>query len=174
MNTNGSNINANMSFEDDIYALKRKFRLVSREIEYIKEKIYLKDGIFFFKTHRYTCNELLNSPHHARVYNLTEKIGDDAENWFKRGQLSEAGRSQYHASRDESEEELHQVNIEIQRRTPTWWESVKHAMTDFVDTVMRNLPVLKWLTKLPAPVKKMLEHLSKGTVKAVKQLKHLK
>jgi hypothetical protein len=122
--------------------LARKFRKAFREIDYIKAKIHKKQGFLFFKNHVYSVEELLNSEHHGKIYSITEKIGDDAANWYKRGQLGSAGKELYEEKRDEIEVELHQVNLEIMNRQPTWWEEVKGVFTRFVEMVMDNMPDL--------------------------------
>jgi len=57
--------------------------------------------------------------------------------------ICDAGKEFYHDRRDDVETELHLVNMEISRRQPTWWESFKGAMENFVVSVMSNMPMLK-------------------------------
>jgi hypothetical protein len=122
--------------------LKQKFKKAFREIDYIKAKIHQKKGFLFFKNHVYSVEDLLNSEHHGKIYSITEKIGDDAANWHRRGTLGTAGKELYEENRDEIEVELHQVNLEIMNRQPTWWEEVKGVFTRFVELVMDNMPDL--------------------------------
>jgi hypothetical protein len=119
----------------------RKFRPVFREIEYIKNKIHLKEGFFIFKSHIYSVNELLESEHHAKINSIAEKIGDDFMNWDKRGEISVKGKKIYVDKRFETEEELHRLNLEIQTRQRTWWEETSQALIMFVKVVMKKLPI---------------------------------
>ena len=84
-----------MDFDEDATSLYQKFRHVHCEIDYIRAKIHQKRGFWFFKSHIYSVDELLESPHHARIYTITAKIGDDAGNWYKCGQLSKEGKKSY-------------------------------------------------------------------------------
>lgn len=122
---------------------ERKFRIAHREIELIRGKIHEKKGLLFFKTHIYTKEELANSSHHQRIYSVTKKIGDDARQWQARGKLSAATQRAYGEHRDTLEAALHEINLEIARREPTWWERTKGAFEGFVVWVMQNLPTLK-------------------------------
>ena len=153
-----------MGSVSDSILFERKFRKVHYEIDYLKGKIDRKTGFLFFKTHVYSIDELLQSEHHAKIYSLTEKIGDDAENWYRSGELSEAGREAYYQERSEIDHKLHQVNLEIQNREPTWWESVREPFTKFIRIVMNNMPDLVRTMldrvanslKLPSPIRKIL------------------
>lgn len=43
--------------------------------------------------------------------------------------------------RKEIEEALHQTNLLIQKRQPTFWEKAGDTLTQFVDKVMEKLPI---------------------------------
>jgi hypothetical protein len=128
--------------DDHERILERKFNRAFREIDYIKTKIYKKQGFLFFKNHVHSVEELLNSEHHGKIYSITEKIGDDAANWYRRGQLGSGGKELYEDKRNEIEAELHQVNLEIMSRQPTWWEEVQGVFSRFVEMVIDNMPDL--------------------------------
>lgn len=149
---------------DDASVLARKFKGVHRQLEYVKAKIYRQEGLWFFKSHVYTIEELMQSEHHKKIDALTRKIGDDATRWYRAGTLSEEGWSKYHREVDAVEERLHQLNLEIQAREPTLWENIKGAFTKFLEIVIVNLPpltrnALEYLAerlKLPSPIKRIL------------------
>lgn len=159
-----------MAIDHDVERFRRKFKTVHYEIDYLKAKINQKSGFWIFKSHVYTIDELLASEHHAKIYAITEKIGDDAKNWHKAGELSGVARDAYYNERETVEDRLHQVNLEIQTRQPTWWEETKDAFTQFVRKVINNMPDLGWrlLDKLinkllPSPIKKLLSSPSAST-----------
>ncbi len=120
--------------------IERKFRRVYKEIDRLDTKIYQKSGFLFFRSHVYTIKELLNSPHHQKIYSFTEKIGDDAQNWYRAGRLSEDEQERYHQNRSKIDRSLRGINISIQKRKPTWWEVVKEPFTQFVEVILHNLP----------------------------------
>lgn len=142
----------------------RKFKKVHDEIDYLEAKIHKKKGVLFFKSHVYSVEELLKSEHHAKIYSITGKIGDDVTNWYKAGNMSSEEVKAYRDERDDVDERLHEVNLEIQNREPTWWEEIKEPFTEFYYVVMRNLPDLiptllgKLLDRigLPSPLRKIL------------------
>ena len=143
----------------DEYAINesfhRKFKKVHYELELLELKIDQTEG-WIFKNHVYDQNELLNSEHHRRIDSITGKIGDDVTNWVARGKLSEKGKGIYYNHRDKVEDELHNINMEITLRQPTWWESAKGACTEFATKIMNNLPMFKgflsFLEKIPGPI----------------------
>ncbi len=132
------------------------------EIDYLKDKIHEKSG-WIFKEHTYTRDELLKSKHASKIYSMTGKIGDDAQNWYKRGELTEEGKAAYENEKEIVEDRFHQVKRDISRREPTFWESVKEGFDQFIEIVMNSMPELtrtlldNVLNKyLPSPVKKLL------------------
>lgn len=143
---------------------KSKFKKVYREIDMIESKIHRKEG-FFFTNHIYNQDELLNSAHHNRINSITGKIGDDVKNWHMTGKLSEEERFAYYEERDNTDDMLHRLHLEIENREPTWWENIKGVANSFIILIMDNLPALSgWLLEntakvmlvLPAPVGKIM------------------
>lgn len=117
-----------------------KFRRVYKEINRLNIKISQKSGFLFFRSHVYTIQELLNSPHHHKIFAITEKIGDDTQNWYRAGRLSEDEEREYFHHRENVDRRLRDINISIQKRRPTWWEKVKEPFTQFVEVILHNLP----------------------------------
>ena len=132
----------NKNIENPERLFKNKFRKVSYELEYLENKIYQKEGIFFTK-HRFSQNELIDSKHHKKIDSITRKIGDDASNWYARGNLSEEGVEIYDNKREETEDKLHHLNMLIESRKPTWWENIKGGLHDFVVKIAKNMPKLQ-------------------------------
>ncbi|MDM3855476.1 MAG: hypothetical protein PT120_11410 [Aphanizomenon gracile PMC649.10] len=121
---------------------KRFFRPAVREIELLRIKVSQKDGLLFFKWHKYTIQELTNSEHHSKIDAVTRKIGDDVSNLYKRGQIPDGYKETYEDHKTEVEDKLHEVNILIQGREPTWLESAWHILTEFAEKVQQNMPPL--------------------------------
>jgi len=120
--------------------IARKFTKVYREIEALENKIYQKKGFLFFKSHRYSIEDLLNSTHHQRIHSITSKIGDDIKNWYNSGKLTPDEEETYFDEREKVDLKLHEINLEIESREPTWWESVKEPYEKFLQIIMNNLP----------------------------------
>ncbi len=70
-------------------------------------QIHQKRGWLIFKTHICTKQELLESKHFSRINSITNKIGDDVENWDKNGQLSLIEAKLYNDCKDNVDDELH-------------------------------------------------------------------
>lgn len=133
-----------------------KFTKVYREIDSIESKIHRQEGVFL-KNHIYTQDELLNSKHHKKIFSITGKIGDDVKNWHMNGKLSEEARSAYYEERNETDDKLHQLKLEIESREPTWWESIKGSVGSFISLIMENIPELSgWLLTATTGVIKLL------------------
>ena len=120
--------------------IESKFRKVYIELESLERKIYRKSGFLFFKSHVYTIEELLDSPHHHKIFSITEKIGDDMESWFNAGKLTSEEEEIYYFERDKIDDELHRINMIIEDREPTWWEEVKGPFIEFGIMILNNLP----------------------------------
>jgi|APSaa5957512622_1039677.scaffolds.fasta_scaffold184732_1 hypothetical protein len=165
------------SFDDPEVIFRRRFKRVFREIEFLERKINKKEG-WIFTNHLHSKEELLNSEHHKMIYSITEKIGDDAENWYGRGKLPESGKELYYEYREETDDKLHEVNLSIEDREPTWWESAKGSLEEFVEWVMENMPDLKrllltageTLAKLPGPIGKIGSMIMVGLNNIIKKL----
>ena len=121
---------------------RNKFRLVFREIHTINCKIDMKHGFFCFEEHVYSVEELLRSEHHSKIFSITEKIGDDAIQWARNGQLSKEAEKIYFEYRDRIDNELDAVNCRIMNRNKTWWEGSKAALTSFARLIMSKLPTV--------------------------------
>ena len=121
-----------------------------------KEKFIEKVGFYFFKSHIHTIEELLDSPHHHKVFSITEKIGDDMKSWFNAGKLTTEEEEIYHFERDKTDDELHRINMNIKDREPTLWEEIKVPFVEFGTMILNNLPeefksnmLLSFFKKIP-------------------------
>lgn len=129
---------------EKIRTIQSKFKIAYRECDYLEDKIFKKDG-FFFKTHKYTINELMNSPHHSKINAVTKKIGSDISYWEMSGKLLEDEKEAYHIQREAVDDVLHQLNRNIQNREPTLWERISQIAEEFITKIMNNLPLLSEL-----------------------------
>lgn len=126
----------------------QKFSIAEREISRLKSKVNLKRKGFIFWKHVYSIEELVNSPHHRKIYAVCEKIGDDVMQWQKTGNLSDDELNAYQAGRDRIQRKYRRVNKEIEEREPTFLEKFLSLLEGFVASVARVLPTLKKIIKL--------------------------
>ena len=146
-------------FENKNDIFRAKFKSAFKEIDYLDSDINKQKG-WIFKNHIHSIEELLESRHHKKIYAITRKIGDDANYWELNGKLSEESRYNYTRYREDIDDKLHDINLKIRNREPTWWEEVKGTLSEFVVKIMNNLPTLKgWLleagkllSRLPGPL----------------------
>jgi hypothetical protein len=118
----------------------KKFRPIFRELELLQLKIHQKKGWFIFETHVWTQEELLESEHISKIFSISEKIGDDVENWEKNKQLSNKEKMIYQTNKDNFEEELHTTKLQIQQREETFWEQVAYSFGQLIPLIMDILP----------------------------------
>lgn len=117
--------------------------------------------------HRYSTEDLEKSKHHAKIYSITEKLGDDVYNWHKAGKLSKNDFNYYHEERGKLEDKLHLVNMEITQRQRTWVEETLNILNKFTEVIMNNLPTL--ISRLLPPIlSKVLGFLPGNRQKALK------
>jgi hypothetical protein len=151
-----------MTYTSAFRSIENARKAVFREIKYIREKLDQKSIDFlFFKKHKYTLEELLDSPHHKKIDSITNKLGSDIQNWHDRGTLLDDERDFYYRVRDEIDEELHNVNLEILQRKPEFLDRIEIALNEFVKLVMKNLPIFQAFS---------FTGLIKGILDAVKKL----
>lgn len=111
---------------------------------------------FIFKNHVCTKQELLESNHFIRINSITEKIGDDVENWDKNGQLSLIEAKVYNVCKDKMDDELHNIRIKIIERQDTFWESFANIFGNVIGHIMDNLPMINIPLRLFSGVVKAL------------------
>lgn len=98
--------------------------------------------------HVYSIEELIDSPHHRKIYSVCEKIGDDVMQWQKTGNLSDDELDAYQAGRGRIQRKLRCVNKEIKEREPTFLEKFLSILEGFVALVAKVLPTITKIIKL--------------------------
>lgn len=129
------------SSHEAIQRIRQRFQQVDRELQVLQDKVHQQQGLLF-RSHVYSIEALLASPHHERIDTLTRLIGDHAQHWYAAGQLSEDGHWLYTEQKGEVLGQLAVLNWEIRHRQPTWWEAMREVLGDFVLRVQDNMPEL--------------------------------
>ncbi len=124
-----------------IRKMKSRFKKAYQQCDFLEDEILKKRGIFF-RTHKHTIEELMNSEYHRKIDSITKKIGSDISYWRMSGKLSSAEEEAYYAERENIDDILHQINRKIRNREPTLWEKISQAAEDFIVMIMDNLPIL--------------------------------
>jgi len=135
-----------------------KFKKIYTEIERLEAKITKKSGLIF-KKHKYTIEELMESPHHQRISSIAQKIGDDVVNWAMANKLSEDEKDQYNKERDIVDSKLNEIHLNIEKREPTWWEKIQEPCIMFYKYIMEALPLELKRVLLPSLVSRFLPFL---------------
>jgi hypothetical protein len=132
--------------DHETQSLDRQFQRAFDEMELLQSKIHQQRGIFFVRYHTFSQKDLLKSEHHAKIYSVVETIGSNVKNWEAANKISERMADAYYIRRDETDRKLHQLNLTISRREPTWWENFGFVCEKFKDDVMSHLPEeVRWL-----------------------------
>ena len=148
-----------------------KFKKVYSELATLERKIFQRSGFLIFKSHIYTIEELLNSPHHQKIFSITEKIGSDMHSWYAAGKLLDSEEKEYFSHRNSVDTQLQRLNMKIQTRKPTWWEKTKGPLMEFVGLVLENLPA-QFTRKMIGKVNKILLPFFKKIPKLLQFKKH--
>ena len=98
---------------------ENKFAPVNRKISRLHEKIGKKRKKFgLFNVHHFKKEQLYQDL--VQIKSITEKIGDDINNWEERGQLTYPEKQIYMFYRGKVELELENLVIKIEDRAPTF------------------------------------------------------
>jgi hypothetical protein len=124
--------------EDHSY-LEAAFRKINSNINTLFDMKDQIKGILFFKTHKYTADQLLTSTQYERIRSYIEKIEDDIQRWKQSGTLSFSLRNTYNVNRDLLIERLEDLQEAIASREPTWWESVQNFFIKIFSFIVEHL-----------------------------------
>lgn len=149
--------------------LKHKFNRLYSFIDILEIKLNAKSGFWVFKSHIYTYEQLLESKTHKDIYSYSELIHNLVEHWIENNKFDVEERNFYNHERDVFEERLHEINIKMAERQPTWWESLKEPLTKFVVMVMNLLPT-RYQSLLHHVGAKLLGYSETGVKKSYKLL----
>jgi hypothetical protein len=99
-------------------------------------------GFWIFKSHKYTGEEILKSSQYETIISTSGKIASDIGNWQKSGKLDFSTKVVYNVNRDFLEDRLIDLDVQIKKREPTWWESVKTFFAKIINYIRTVLPRL--------------------------------
>lgn len=116
------------------------YKKVNEQIKQLHSEINSQDGFFLFKKHKYTIEELLESPHFNKINAITEKLGNDIQNWYINGKISNDEKKLYDNVRSRIEKDLNEVTVKIVLREHTWSEKISKVFQKFINIIMDNLP----------------------------------
>jgi hypothetical protein len=131
---------AGLEDEAERLSLERGFGRVLQELDRLRARIYQIDGVWIFRFHRYTVEELLQSRHAQQVLSITEKIGSDIGYWVREQRLGKLTLATYIAKRESVFAKLDKLIDEVILRKPTKWEITKTLLRHFLKIVLGNLP----------------------------------
>jgi hypothetical protein len=127
--------------EDHSY-LKAAFTKINNNIDNLFEMKDEIKGFLFFKTHKYTAEQLLSSTEYKRIKSYIGKIEDDIQRWKQAGKLPFSLRNTYNVNRELLVERLDDLQDAIENREPTWWESVQNFFIKILAFIAEHLPAL--------------------------------
>lgn len=119
------------------------FQKIQNEINEIRAASEARDGFLFFKSHRYSVNELLEYPSFGKIHAFVGQIEAIVEGWKEAGTVSEDRLRFYYQRRHDIEEQIGQLKSDIILRKPTFWEAAANALAKFLLFILEKLPVIK-------------------------------
>ena len=141
-----------MKFMSFTFQLKAYTSRIDKQISLIKVELNQKQGIFF-RTHKYTVEEILKSDSLGKLYSIAEKISDDVMSWNQQGKVLPEDIESYIEFENDLQSKIDILLKQIQERKKTVWEQIKGPINEFFDIFWSVLPgYIKTLTQslLPA------------------------
>ena len=102
--------------------------------------IYEQKGFWIFKNHIYSKETLFNELHYGKIVKILDNIDHLTMTWNRHGILTRDGIDFLNLKRDEITTELENIQDEIARRDPTWWEQIYSIFIDFTNFVRNHIP----------------------------------
>jgi hypothetical protein len=120
--------------------LNGAFRKVGLEIERVRSMIHEQEGFWIFKKHVHSRDSLRNEIHHGKIVRILDNANNLAILWSKRGVLTHDNQNFFMLKCEEVYQKLEQLYTEVEKRDPTWWESVSETFRGFIEYVKARTP----------------------------------
>ncbi|MEA5620401.1 hypothetical protein VB711_21515 [Cronbergia sp. UHCC 0137] len=120
--------------------LRGAFKKIDREIKRIRWMIYEQKGFWIFKNHVYSKETLFNELDDGKIVKILDNVEHLTMTWNRHGILTRDGIDFLNLKRDEITTELENIQNEIARRDPTWWEQIYGIFIDFTNFVRNHIP----------------------------------
>jgi len=113
---------ASQNNDEGIRYLQNGFGKIKAECDAIEGNMKMRTGFIFVK-HQYSSDDLLEAV--EKIDSFVEKMRSDLELWEAANKLTIQVKSLFDKRAGEVYQRLEYLQMEIERRTPTWWEKVK-------------------------------------------------
>jgi len=120
--------------------LKGAFNKIDMEIRRIRGMIHEQKGFWIFKRHVYSREKLRDDLRYSKIIKILDNVNHLAITWNNHGILTGDGREFLNLKGEEITRELENIQNEIERRDPTWWEEIYEIFRDFTDFVRDHIP----------------------------------
>jgi hypothetical protein len=122
--------------------MKIWFAEIYGKIDEMHAGIFAKRGLFIFKTHALSQDELLEHPILDRIHALCGQIDNIVRSWMANENADPPLASFYYDNRILVEQKLSSLRAEIVARKPTFWEAFLHTLEGLMRHVLKLLPAL--------------------------------
>jgi|SRR5580698_7097715 hypothetical protein len=126
----------------DPRALQLWFVQIYGKIDELNAGIFAKHGVFIFKTHVFSQDELLDHPLLDDIRALCGQIDTIVQSWLANQNVDAKLASLYYENRILVEQRLSSLRAEIVARKPTFWEALLHTIEGLIRQVLKFLPAL--------------------------------
>lgn len=118
------------------------FDKIEKEVNVIEGNIYVKEGFLWFKKHKYSKNDLLNSKNRAKIESWKVKLQEQVESQAKKDKISGNAVLKYLHRKKEAEQKINEVIQKIKERVPTRFDKLIASVNDFFTDLIESFPVL--------------------------------
>jgi hypothetical protein len=127
--------------QDGLSYLENGFDKISRELDSLEQKATAMCGFLFFRRHKFSAEDLMDSDQMERIKSIAGKIKDDVRRWEAAKKLQFRVKDFYNEKAAETQERVNNLNQMIQTRHPTLWERVGGFFRNLYRAIVERLPL---------------------------------
>lgn len=121
---------------------KKCFGKIEREVEALEKDIDIKQGFLWFKKHRYTQEELLNSKRVTYINSVMANLENHAKGLAKSNRISSNVTWEYNEQRKATEKHIKAIIRKIEERDPTKFDRYTSKIKSFLESLINRFPVV--------------------------------
>ncbi len=150
---------------EQVRLIEEKFKYVIRELSLFSQDVTSKS--FFGLFHKYTKEELMQSPRIIKIFSALDKIRSDLFHWKENGKLTIRGEYSYYIKREEMVARWKDIEQKIHDRKPTFLEKIIEVFADVMIAMLDKIPPIT--KRLPGWLVRMLPRKVQNAISSMKK-----